>query len=73
MAMAIINGRRVEVPEAATAEDLRQAGGIKPGRRIIRRTREGNYPVKPGERVTVQAGDTFTDAPARVKGAAGQL
>lgn len=69
MAVAIINGRRVELPDVATADDLAQAGGLRRGRRIIRRTREGNYPVKPGEAVVVREGDRFVDAPARVKGA----
>lgn len=68
MSTAIINGRRVQVPPVAQVEDIRRAGGIAQGRTVIRRTREGNFVVKPGEEVAVQDGDTFVDAPPRVKG-----
>jgi hypothetical protein len=68
MSLAIINGRRVQVPNAATAEEIRAAGGIRPGRRLIRRTDKGNYPVKPGDLVVIAEGESFVDAPARVKG-----
>lgn len=68
MNTVIINGRRVQVPDAPTPEDIASAGGIRPGRRIIRRTREGNYPLKPGSRITVDQDDKFSDAPQRVKG-----
>ncbi len=69
MAACIINGRRVEVPDAATAEEIANAGGIRSGRRVIRQTREGNYPMNPGQRVRLDDGDRFVDAPQRVKGA----
>lgn len=68
MATAIINGRRVQVPPVAGIEEIRKAGGIAEGRSVIRRTREGNFVVRPGEEVTVQEGDVFVDAPPRVKG-----
>jgi len=68
MATAIINGRRVQVPPVAKVEDIRKAGGISDGRTIIRRNREGNFVVRPGEEVAVQDGDVFVDAPPRVKG-----
>lgn len=68
MASAIINGRRVQVPPVAKVEDIRRAGGIADGRTVIRRTREGNFVVRPGEDVNVRDGDTFVDAPPRVKG-----
>ncbi len=68
MATAIINGRRVQVPPVAKVEDIRKAGGIANGRNVIRRTREGNFVVRPGEEVAVRDGDTFVDAPPRVKG-----
>jgi hypothetical protein len=64
MAVCIINGRRVEIPDAASAEDIASAGGIRSGRRIIRQTREGNYPMKPGERVTLSDGDLMNLAKA---------
>ena len=70
MSTAIINGRRVQVPPVAQVEDIRRAGGIAKGRTVIRRTHEGNFVVRPGEEVTVQEGDTFVDAPPRVKGRA---
>jgi len=68
MATAIINGRRVQVPPVAKVEDIRKAGGIGDGRSVIRRTREGNFVVRPGEEVPVQDGDVFVDAPPRIKG-----
>jgi hypothetical protein len=70
MATAIINGRRVQVPPIAKVEDIRKAGGIEAGRSVIRRTREGNFVVRPGEEVAVEEGDVFVDAPPRVKGLA---
>jgi hypothetical protein len=69
MAVCIVNGRRVEIPNAATPEEVANAAGIRGGRRIIRQTREGNFPMKPGERVTLADEDKFVDAPQRVKGA----
>lgn len=69
MATAIINGRRVQVPPVASVEDIRKAGGIGDGRTVIRRAREGNFVVRPGEEVAVADGDVFVDAPPRVKGA----
>ena len=68
MAVCIVNGRRVEVPGAATPEEVASAAGIRRGRRIIRQTREGNFPMKPGERVTLEDEEKFVDAPQRVKG-----
>ncbi len=68
MATAIINGRRVQVPDVATIEDIRKAGGIDKGRSVIRRTREGNFVVRPDEEVTVHDGEVFADAPPRIKG-----
>ena len=68
MATAIINGRRVEIPPVSTVEEIRKAGGIAPGRTVIRRNREGNFVVRPGEQVAVQDEDVFVDAPPRVKG-----
>ena len=68
MATAIINGRRVQIPPVASVEDIRKAGGIAEGRNIIRRNREGNFVVRPGEEVAVNEGDAFVDAPPRVKG-----
>jgi hypothetical protein len=68
VAVCIINGRRVDISNAATPEEIARAAGIRAGRRIIRQTREGNYPMKPGERVAVGDADKFVDAPQRVKG-----
>ncbi len=69
MATAIINGRRVQIPSTSDAETIRRAGGIDDGRTIIRRNREGNFVVRPGEQIDVKDGDTFVDAPPRIKGA----
>jgi hypothetical protein len=68
MATAIINGRRVQVPPVAKIEDIRKAGGIASGRSVVRRTREGNFVVRPDEEVAVEDGDVFVDAPPRIKG-----
>ena len=68
MAVCIVNGRRVDIPDAVTPEEVASAAGIRPGRRVIRQTREGNYPMTPGERVAVEDADRFVDAPQRVKG-----
>lgn len=68
MAVAIINGRRIAVPDRPTGEQIRQAAGIGSGRRLIKRTREGNYPVKPNDSVEIDSESAFVDAPARVKG-----
>lgn len=68
MATAIINGRRVQIPNVASVEDIRKAGGIAEGRTVIHRRREGNFVVRPGEEVTPQDGDVFIDAPPRIKG-----
>jgi hypothetical protein len=69
MPMCIVNGRRMEYSSTATPEEIASVAGIRPGRRIIKQTRGANYPMKPGERVTLQDGDKFVDAPPRVKGA----
>lgn len=68
MATAIINGRRVQIPAVSTVEEIRKAGGIEEGRRVLQRTREGNFVVAPDEPVNVQDGDVFVDAPPRIKG-----
>jgi hypothetical protein len=68
MAEAIINGRRVSLPDTTTERSIREAGGIAQGRTLIRRTREGNMVVPAGSAVRVADGDVFLDAPARVKG-----
>ena len=68
MAQAIINGRRVVLPDAVSDGDVRRAGNIDPKRNLIRRTREGNFMVPHGSQLQVSDGDVFLDAPARVKG-----
>lgn len=68
MPTAIINGRRVNVPDSASSEEIKRAGKIHSERTLIQRKKDGNYAVKPGERLNVNDGDTFVDAPARVKG-----
>ncbi len=69
MPIAIINGQRVHLPDSVTTEsEIRRVGNIRPQRNLIRRTREGNYLVPKGTPVTVNEGDAFIDAPARIKG-----
>jgi hypothetical protein len=70
MPEAYINGRKVYIPDSVTTVDeIRQAGNIGPLRNLILRSREGNFLVPRGAPVTVNEGDQFIDAPARVKGA----
>ncbi len=69
MALAVINGRRVDLPDAVTDADIRRAGNIDPWRNLLRRTREGHHIVPRGGAINVNDGDVFLDAPARVKGA----
>lgn len=64
----IVNGRRMRVPEIVPEGDIRRMGGIDGKRNLMRRTREGNFLVRPGSSVPVNDGDVFVDAPARVKG-----
>lgn len=68
-ARAMINGRWVEMPEITTDGNIRQLATIGPDRMLIRRTREGNYVIPRGSQVQVAEGDSFADAPARIKGA----
>ena len=70
MPEVLINGRRVAMPEVASGRDIQAAGRIDPNRRLIRRTRTGNFLVKPDDRVHVNEESVFIDAPQRVKGAA---
>ncbi len=64
----MINGRRVEIPSATTDDEIRQVGGINPGRSLIKREREGNFVIPRRSNVNVKDNDTFIDAPARIKG-----
>ncbi len=68
MAMAIINGHKMILPETVSDADIRRAGEIDAKRNLLRRTREGNFLVPRGARMQVNDGDVFVDAPARVKG-----
>ena len=68
MAMAVINGRRVILPDTVSDGDIRRVGNIDAKRNLMRRTREGNFMVPRGAQVPVNDGDVFLDAPARIKG-----
>lgn len=68
MASAVINGRRVILPDSVSDGDIRRAGSIDEKRNLMRRTKEGNFIIPRGSRVPVNEGDVFIDAPARVKG-----
>jgi hypothetical protein len=69
MPYTVVEGRRIEVPDAPiTPEQLGMLGGLRPGRRMIRKTREGNFPLRPNIPFTPQEDETFVDAPARTKG-----
>ena len=68
MATAYINGRPTQMPSAATDDEIRQAGGMSPGRTLIKRERHGNFVIPRGSRTDVQDGDVFVDSPKRIKG-----
>jgi hypothetical protein len=67
MPIARINGRDVVIPSTTTDTQIREVAQIDPQRNLIRRTREGNFLVPRGAPIEVEEGDTFIDAPARVK------
>jgi hypothetical protein len=64
-----INDRWVDVPTSVSEQDLRRAGNISMSRTFLHRQRDGHRLVPRGAVLTVSDGDTFLDAPARVKGA----
>ena len=68
MASAVINGRRVILPDSASDGDIRRVGNIDEKRNLMKRTKEGNFLIARGSKVPVNEGDVFIDAPARVKG-----
>lgn len=68
MTSVVINGRRTRIPSNPTASDIRRAAGIRDDRILMRRAREGNFVVPPRTRLAVSSGDTFVDAPRRIKG-----
>ena len=63
-----INGREVLIPDSVTDTKIREEGNVRPGRTLIRRTKEGNHLIPKGSRVVPREGDVFIDAPARTKG-----
>ncbi len=64
----MINGRRVQIPDTSSDQEIRQAGGIRDGRILMKRDQYGNYVIPRGSKVNVSDGDVFTDAPRRIKG-----
>jgi len=68
MAETMIGGRMANIPSPATDEEIRKAGGIKNGRILMMRKREGNIVIPRGSKVNVQDGAVFVDAPPRIKG-----
>jgi hypothetical protein len=69
MSFTVVDGRRIQVPDAPiTPERLAELAGVRPGRRMIRRSREGNFPLDPNVPFTPSEDETFVDAPARTKG-----
>jgi len=68
MKRVTIRGRRTQLPSTTTEEEIRRVGRIKPGRIIGKKTKEGHYVLPPGSEIRVRDGDSFFDAPRRVKG-----
>ncbi len=68
MKEAIINGRRAQIPDTTTDEEIKNIGGIRHGRTLIKRERNGNFVIPRGSKVNVNDGDVFIDAPSRTKG-----
>lgn len=66
--LVTINGRQTELPAVASGRQIQAVGGIDPERRIMQRTRTGNFLVRPDDRLNIDEGSVFIDAPKRVKG-----
>ena len=68
MPMVIINGKRVNMPNSATSEDLfRAAGRNSEGRAMTKQSPAGNVRLKPGQSYRLNDGDKFGEGPDRVK------
>lgn len=73
MPMVIVNGKRVNMPDSATGEELMRAAGKNPsGRVVTMQTTSGNTRLNPGQRYTLKEGQKFAEGPDRVK-ASGQF
>lgn len=60
----MINGREVLIPdEIITGKELKERAGIPANRNLIRQRPEGNFLVPNDQRIQVQEGDYFSDAP----------
>ena len=71
MAISIVNGKQVTLPNSASVSDVVRATGksFNPGTRaVFRTTPRGNERIKPGEVIDVKPGDKFQVGPDRVKG-----
>jgi hypothetical protein len=68
MKAVTINGRRVQVPDTSSDEEIRHAGGIRDGRIFYKRDKYGNHVIPRGSKVNVSDGDVFGDSPRRIKG-----
>jgi hypothetical protein len=71
----MINGQVVEVPTDSggriNSDDLRRAAGLAENRPLILQMPDGNNQlVNPGEKLQVNPGQYFMDAPLHVRGKA---
>jgi hypothetical protein len=65
----VVDGRCIQIPDAPiTDAQLAELAGVRPGRRMIRRNREGNFPLDPNVPFTPREDETYVNAPPRTKG-----
>ena len=71
MATVIVNGKRVNVPDSASSEDIIRATGRRNvNRAVVRNTNAANRDkLIPGRKYGIRDGEKFTTVPDRVKAA----
>ena len=72
----MVNGRVVEVPTASDgsidSDDLRDVGGVPDDRPLILQRADGsNELINPSEKMRVNPGEHFMDAPIHTRGGCG--
>ncbi len=71
MATVIVNGKRVNVPDSASDQDIIRASGrnVNPNtRKVVKNTNAATRDIfKPGLKYTIKNGEKFSIVPDRVK------
>ncbi len=68
MAAIIINGKKVVLDDFVSDGEIRSAGAIRLERQLIRKSVQGYTLIPKGTKLALSEGDTFFDAPTRIKG-----